>query len=408
MFAIPYLIFISKYFRSFRLNATFIYSVPIPFNGTNTTGVIGALLFNDSNFAFNSLGYNPYMFHDTVDVTNSFERLDICVIVPKTGTESILYNLMRTLSPLTWSIVIASLFFMVIAYQSMQKLQRFVMSDKQQERSVYSWPGTLSINFQSFFGDSITRLPTSFPMRWIVVCWCIYSFLICTAFTANLISSLVQPKNLPDFDTLEELGSSNLKIIYPNHLNASLYQFLKNDKRTFTMLQDQMMPVNRSHFYRLISTDRRSNAYVMTSDMVDDMVNKNLDGATGMPFYHRMKEALVYLPKVYLLEYGSPYLAYVNEMLGRFNEMGFMVLWNMRSAIFRSGAEHDTEDGLEIKVVLQMKHLQAAFYLWAVCLTISAIVFAVELWYFRRSQRQLNRVRYFDRNRALEYGCRVD
>lgn len=291
----------------------------------------------------------------------------------------------------------------------MQKLQRFVMTGKQQERSVYSWPGTLSINFQAFFGDSIVRLPTSLPMRWIVVCWCIYSFLICTTFTANLISSLVQPKNLPDFDTLEELDSSNLNIIYPDFLNESLYQFLKNDKRTFTILQDQMVPVNRSQFNQLISTDRRSNAYVMSSDMADDMVYTHVDGVTGMPFYHRMKEALVYVPKVYILEYGSPYLIYVNEMLGRFNEMGFIVLWKMRSANVRSAAELDTdEDGSEIKVVLQMNHLQAAFYLWAVGIAISAVAFAVEWWYFRRSQRLLNRVRYFDRNRALEYGCRVD
>lgn len=320
-----------------------------------------------------------------------------------------LYNLMRTLSPLTWCIVIASLFFMVIAYQLMQNLQHFVMTGKQQERSLYSWPGTLSIKFQSFFGDSIIRLPTSFPLRWIVICWCIYSFLICTAFTANLISSLVQPKNLPDFNTLEELGRSNLNMIYPSHLNASLYLFLKDDKRTFTLLQDQMISVNRSHFNRLISTDRRSNAYVMTSDMANDIVYKNVDGVTGLPFYHRMNEALVYLPKVYLLEYGSPYLAYVNEMLGRFNEMGFIVLWNMRSAIVRSTGEHeDDEDESEIKVVIQMSHLQAAFYIWASGLTISAVAFAVEWWYFRRSQRQLNRVRYFDRKRALEYGCRVD
>lgn len=91
--------------------------------------------------------------------------------------------------------------------------------------------------------------------------------------------------------------------------------------------------------------------------------------------------------------------------------MGFMVLWNMRSPIGRLAAEHESEtdvDESEIKVVIQMNHLQAAFYIWAAGLAISAVALAVEWWYFFRSQRQLNRVRYFDRNRALEYGCRVD
>lgn len=390
----------------------------MPFNGSKNTGILGHLEQGVANFGFNAQGNNPHLFNGTVDVSNSFERHDICIIVPKAGTESILYNLIRTLSPWTWLLVVVSVLAMVAIFKWLQRLQQCLVSAPAgREQTQHSWPEALSIHFQSFFGDSIIRLPNSLPIRCVIVCWCLYSFLICTAFTAKLISSLVLPKGLEDINRLDELGRSSLRIIYPEYLNTTLYRYLDDDRQMLGMLRDQMQPVTKNQFIGLMAKERHKNAYVLKNNMAEYMVRKYVDVSNGgRPFYHRITACLVYMPKVYLLQLGSPYRRYLNEMLGRFWDMGLMVQWQRQSDFRQNialnkvasksgmaaanaasstsisgnggiGSDDEVIDVTKIQVVITLNHLQAAFYVWTLGLIISAVAFVIEWWWYVRKTR---------------------
>lgn len=302
---------------------------------------------------------------------------------------------------------------MAIAYELLQNIQKRCVHVTRREINVYTWYETFAILYQSLYGDSITKIPYTVAMRSMIVSWCIYSFLITSAFTAKLISSLVRPKHLPDINTIEELGSSNYRIIYPDYLNGTLYTFLNSDRWSFVKLQDQMMVVTARDFYTLVNNNRTENAYVMTNYMAEYMVSKHFDSASGRSYYNLMRECLIYLPKVYLVQRGSSFLGHFNELLTRFNEMGFIVHWD-RETEYEYSAEgiiqeaEEEEDPSEIKVVIKVTHLQSGFYLLVIGLLISFIALLAELWYYRRRQLQLSTVVYFDKDLARYYGCNVD
>lgn len=407
----------------YRMNASFYYTYPtVMFNGSTWTGTLGDLRSGRANVGFNAETYVREFHEGVVEASNSFERHDICVIVPNSAPESTLYNLMRTMTPMTWAIVIASICVMVTAYRFLQSLQQWLMGEENRERRHYSRCNALSIHFQSFFGDSITSLPSSMPLRILIVCWCIFSFLMTTAFTAKLISSLVLPRHLPDINTLRELSDSPLNVIYPDYLNRTLWQFLEDDDSLFTSLRDQMRPVSLEHFFALINEERKANAYVMRNYAAKYVKKVNVDAKTSRSYYHLMQECLVYSPKIYPIEQGSAYLVRINELLGRINEMGFGVKWE-RETIHRytldgkiKVSEDDMEnedapmlDGEEPKVVITVSHLQTAFYLLGFGLMLSGLALAGEFWWVEKQRRRiLYRVKYFDRALAREHNCYVD
>lgn len=425
------------------MNATFRYFRPTrQFTGANTTGVLGDLFYRNANFGFNAQSHVSSLHDGLVETSNSFERHNICILVPSAAAESTLFNLLHTMTPLTWTIVCCSVCTAILTYKGMLAAQQALATapSSRERRGAYSWPETISVHFQSFFGDSICSLPASWPMRLLIWCWCLYSFLITTAFTAKLISSLVLPRHLADIDTLQALAESPLNVVYPQHLNATLWQFLSGDADAGLLagLRDQMRPVAGSpeRFHALMATERTANAYVLHSYMARYMRRKHVDVQSGRSAYHLMHECLVYLPKVYLLEKGSAYVGHVNELLGRFNEMGFMGQWEeetMHRFAMQAGPQAagillgdgdgggdggvggDDEDGLgqiaeeDIKVVITVSHLQTAFYLLAMGLLMAAVAFVGEWWHARRERtRSLYRVVYFDKRLAREYGCRVD
>lgn len=302
---------------------------------------------------------------------------------------------------------------MATVYGLLQGVHQKCVHMTRRETNVYTWVETFATHFQSFYGDSITKIPHTIPLRAMIVCWCIYSFLITSAFTAKLISSLVRPKHLDDINTIDELGNSNYKIIYPDYLNETLFTFLNTDRWSFGKLQDQMMGVTAKDFYTLVNNNRTGNAYIMSNYMAEYMVSKHFDSANGRSYYHLMHECLVYLPKVYLVQQGSLFLGHFNDLLARFYEMGFIVHWDRETVLEYSAdgviQEDEQEvDESEIKVVIKMTHLQTAFYLLIIGLVISLTALAIELWYYKRSQLKLSTVIYFDKDRARYYGCNVD
>lgn len=372
------------------MNVTFTYTTPHEiYNGDKNSGVIGDLARGPADMSFNADSWAPFLVNETVDVTEPFERNDMCILVPKAGDEPIIYNLLRTLSKLTWLVTLFSLVVMMFIYRWTQSIQKSIQSGKYSFYE-YSWTEVSTIIFQSFFGDSITRIPISMPLRILVIAWCIYSFMITNAFQAKLISSLVLPRGLDDIETIEELGHSNFKIMYPKALANHIKEY--TDSHTMGILKDQLIQVDSwSEFDAAISNKSITTAFVTMRFHADLMEKRNFDKIAGRPLYKTMKECLLTFPRVYFLKLGSMYVDYVSELHRRFHEMGFIVKWArytdfvnaMQGNFAVEENENENVDETNIKVVITTDHLQTAFYLLVIGLVAASLAFIGENVYFR-------------------------
>lgn len=263
------------------MNATFTYITPVQmYNGHKNSGVVGDLTGGRADISFNAESLAVFLVNGTLAVTEPFERNDICILVPKAGDEPIIYNLLRTLSKATWFITLLSIVFMALVYRWTQGIQKIIHS-RRNPFYEYSWTEVSTIIFQSFFGDSITRIPISMPLRMLIIGWCIYSFMITNAFQAKLISSLVIPRGLNDIETIEELGHSKLKIMYPSALGDHIKEYSNN--HTMSILQDQLLEVESwSEFDAAIyNKSLTGTAFIMMRFYADLMQKKYFDKTTG-------------------------------------------------------------------------------------------------------------------------------
>lgn len=372
------------------MNVTFIYTTPNEmYNGNKNSGVIGDLTRGIADMSFNADSLAQFLVNETVDVTEAIERNDMCILVPKAGNEPIVYNLLRTLSKATWMVTLLSLFVVMLIYRWTQDIQKFIHSTKYSFYE-YSWTEISSLIFQSFFGDSITRIPISMPLRILIIGWCVYSFLITNAFQAKLISSLVLPRGLNDIETIEELGHSNLKVMFPKALANHIKEY--TDNHTWSILKDQLVEVESwKKFDAAICNKSQTTAFIMMRFHADLMEKRSFDKIAGRPLYKIMKECLLSFPRVYFLKLGSMYVDYVSELLRRFHEMGLVdkhaKYTDFMNALHGNVAvednENDNVDEANIKVVITVDHLQTAFYLLLIGLIAASFAFIGETILFR-------------------------
>lgn len=375
------------------MNATFIYTTPDEvYNGNKNSGVIGALTCGHADISFNADSLALFLVNETLDVTEPLEWNDICILVPKAGHESIIWNLMRTLSKETWFVSLCSLVFMMVMYRSTQAIQKLI-HHRNYPFYEYSWPEVSTIIYQSFFGDAIKRIPKSMPLRMLIIGWCVYSFLITNAFQAKLISSLVVARGLNDIETIEELDRSNFRILYPKALADHIKEY--TDNYTMNILRDQLVEVDSESKFRLLVANRNaSTAFVMMRFQADLAEKRISDITTGKPFYQTMTECLLTFPRVYFLKLGSMYVDYVSELLRRFHETGFIVKWarytDFVNALHGNVMVEEIDardiDEANIKVVITPEHLQTSFYLLLFGLAMASLAFLGEHVYFRRSR----------------------
>lgn len=375
------------------MNVTFQYTTPDDmYNGNKNSGVIGDLTSGFADISLNADSLALFLVNETLDVTEPIELNDMCILVPKAGTAPIIWNLLRTLSRDTWLVTLLSIVFMVLIIKLGQAVNKMIYSPVYPFYE-YTWNRTSMVTFQSFFGDAIRKIPTAAPMRILIICWCISSFLITNAFQAKLISSLVLPRALDDIETVEQLGRSSLQVVYPKALANHINEYTNN--QTKNALRDHFLEVEtEGKLNELVFNKSATAAFVMMRFQADLVEKRTVDKATGKPFYKTMKECLLTFPRVYFLKLGSMYVDYVSELVRRFHETGFIAKWNGQAEFINAlhgnvvAEEIDVEDVDDgsVQVVISTQHLQTSFYLLLVGLFIAAMTFIIENIHFRRNR----------------------
>lgn len=375
------------------MNATFSYVSPkMFFNGSINTGTVADLAERRADFAFNAFAYAPYNFNDTVEQSNAFDHVKFCVIVPRSGTQPTYFNIFHSLTPLMWILVVGSIIVVTIALAVVQYIRRTTGNELQNQTN-YTILQFTAIALQTFFGDSIERLTLNLSVRWILLGWLIYSFFITNAFTATIISSLIKPNYLENINTIAELGASDLTILYPKPIAKNI----KNgfDNKTWNLIGDNLKEIESwEKFVDVLNRNKTQYAYVIADYYCLYIVNNNVDAKTGKSIFHMVPECLASHPKVYLIQRGSMYLGYINELLGRFHEFGMFRRWVAETKFesmlkgLKIGYEADeTTNYSLVKVVITMEYLQTPFYMLSFGLIISAITFCVEKLWFKLEKR---------------------
>lgn len=172
-----------------------------------------------------------------------------------------------------------------------------------------------------------------------------------------------------------------------------------------------------AEFERLVQTNKSGNAYVMRKYLAKHMINKHYNKQLDRSHYHLMTNCLLSLPEVYLAEAGSPYIDYINELLGLFHAHGFFVYWWKQAPISHSAdgdlggnGEGDKKvDESEIKVVITLDHMKAAFCLWGIGISLATTMFVSEVVRDRFTRfKNRNKVTILNELAAREYGCFYD
>lgn len=400
-----------------KLNATFIY-LEGEENSTNTVFLGMASnnsLINDVVDVVNeraNLSMNSRWLYERemIENTNSYEQNNLCVIVPKAKQIPSFYNLFYTMKAETW---IASILFIIIV-----TLVYFVVqiSNKQVDRrnSEELELNLIDIWFymlQSFFGDSLTRLPQSASLRLIIITWLSYSLIISSAFTGTLISKIAIPLYENDLESITELRDSGMDILILDYVYQTRHIW---DASLFETLNGQFRSMNSSQYDRYLNINTTGMAFALGDSRADFEMARRGDNKAGRPFYHKMQDCLIYFPRGYIATIGSPYIGMINDILGILFEAGFNKHWEemaqfkarIKGIISESDEEEEDEDqeDEEIKVILSVQHLESAFYLLFIGLAISIVAFIGELVYHFYSERQKNRVVYLNPNLAVRYG----
>ncbi|XP_037030220.1 uncharacterized protein LOC119070041 [Bradysia coprophila] len=384
-----------------RMNATFTYISPkFSFNGSNNTGPFGDIVQKRAHFSFNIHAYAPYNFNNTVEQTNAFDHVKFCVIVPRNGMSPVAFNIFHSMTPAIWVLVIVAIVIVTIALASVQYAHKNIrkrINHLTEQHKSYTIVELASIVLQSFFGDAIEQIAFyHHSLRFILLGWLIYSFLITSAFTATIISSLIKPNHRENINTIAELAASKLTILYPKPIAKNIENGF--DYHTFQLLEDNFKEINSwEEHLTILNQNKTQYAYVLADYYCSHAVRSNIDKETGESIFHMVPECLSSHPKVYFAQRGSMYLGYVNELLGRFHEYGMFRRWIAESKFFsvmkglRMGyqAADKEVDYASVKVAMNMEYLQTPFYMLVMGLLLSTIIFCVEKrWYKMVKQKQ--------------------
>lgn len=278
----------------------------------------------------------------------------------------------------------------------------------------YTFTEICTMLFQSTFGDTILKLPMRVPLQTVIITWCLGTFLLASGFSAKLISSLVQSKRLPDINSMRQLIDSGMKVFAAHGTYEGLIRNLPRDAVLDEVIA-RIHPVPEEDFEHLIGTNKSGNAYVTRKYFADYMVRKHYNQLADRSYYHLMDHCMLTLPEVYLAELNSPYMDYINDLLGRFHASGFFVFWWERSQLIhhfsdsqRGGSAEGGDkkiDESRIKVVITLDHMKAAFCMWALGIAVAMAVFVGE-WVWSQYQRFKGRqVIVLNAVAARECGC---
>lgn len=348
------------------------------------------MLNGNVSLSFNIYGYYKKSFENHVETTKAFQQKNFCALVPKAGYQPAFKNVFFSLSMASWIIVLVNLLLFPWIYQLFQTLYSFVMVvllKKEDTDESLTFSSSIKQNYlftiQTFVGEPLNIMPNKAVFLCLMLSWIIYGFLVTSGFTAKLLSSLVSPRPLADINTIDELFNSSLRINSHANLYGNFRAYMHQD--IWNVFQERVINITWNSLGTRLAVNYTDDAYIQGEFFAYYYKYKFYNKIDNRPYFHIMEDRVLYFPAVYLVEQGSPFLEFMDKLLGWFYQYGFILKWDEMALSHNILQGHNneriiSEDDSDSRVILTMEHFQTIFYIWVIGTILGMVCFLYEYW----------------------------
>lgn len=364
-----------------KMNATLNMSEPADnmqigelFPNQTATGCLGSLMSGNYDFGLNMRFYRLEHFEGKVEATLSIGRDDICFLVPRKGKLIDIGNLFRPFNLETWILIGVFLPCYVLIF--------YALTGTKQTEPIYR--RSFQYYFLYFYGSILQQsfpfIPQIRRQRILIANWMIGVLLLSFMYQSTLSGSAIIPKDSPDIDNMEELARSDLKIASFARYNRQITQFFSDPvyRGIYNPLLNKLIDCSIGDFNDLIKSFDRS--YGFANKFHINMYLRRMYTKDSNVFYHQVKQCPVPYLGVYGIQYGTPYKKHINFIIRQAQEGGIIEEWERANQISEQKMMGSGDGGL---VRFSLVHLQTAFYLLFLGLTISILAFFGEKIFYR-------------------------
>ncbi|KAG7299166.1 hypothetical protein JYU34_017707 [Plutella xylostella] len=197
-----------------------------------------------------------------------------------------------------------------------------------------------------------------------------------------ITSAITYPRSKPDINTLSDLAKSNL-ILAVHHRHISLFEASLSPNYQ-DLLLSPMEVFSDKQFKDAIDNRKFQYAMLMRKSDAQFISRKISNMKDGRPLFHTVLECPLPCFIVYGLEYGSPYLPILNNLLHHLNQAGILNYWTAseESVLYQTHSQILYAAGeVQGQKALNMENLREVFYVWLIGLFISVIGLISEIGY---------------------------
>jgi hypothetical protein len=343
-------------------------------NGT-ITGTIGDVAHGRADIASNS----QYIKTDLLELEYTYphDTNNLCFIVPKSKPVPRFRNLFLSFSCNVWIVLACAMLLTPICWYCVRKYGQIPVLEK--TNNITMNDAFFDI-FRSFIFGTLTTVPTSILDRVFIITWVLLGIIITSAFQSSFSSYLAVPKYLPEINTLKQLDESGLGIFVSPAVNSYMTldindEIMKNLWRKFKYERNSSLITDWVAWKRdmgAMCNQLSVRYYLRNGRYIKD----------EHPLLHRVKENILSIYSVYSVPRHSPFLPRFNVVISRLVEAGLQMKWtsdSLHQAALKGKMTPVSTFQAAEPAPLSLTHLQTAFYLLAIGLLCSTLIFIFRL-----------------------------
>lgn len=347
----------------------------------NATGTLGHVVREEVDIALNSRFLRLDLFYNNniVEPTVAIGRDDMCILVPKATYIPMIFKLYQSLELSVWMLML----FIIVPFAGF--FHFMAATDRTMGFPLYRRPILLDM-LRSVFNQSLPHLPQNNSLRFLIIFWIIYCFLVTNILQSCLISSLTVRKRASDINYIADLIESPYRIVAATDYDRLIKRYFNQSGSNQNRLMGKLWPMPWTEYNVLIDESNTQYAYANKYHMNSYYASVKLSG--GLPLYNAMRECLVPFLACYIVPFGSPFLNRFNDLISWTEQAGIFLYWerSMNENPKRMSQQVSTDN--ETHKPLQLQNMSLFFYLLLVGLVVSFLIFILELLYARRLHRK--------------------
>lgn len=326
-----------------------------PVSQTNGTGTLGQVMRGEVDISINSRFLRLDLFQNInlVEATIPIGRDDMCVLVPVLSYRSNFEHLIHSMDAWSWILIFVIIF-------PIRNFIRFAAQSRDPNYLHFSYIDTVRSYLNQMI--SMRRLPQSMALRFVVVAWLIYCFVMMNIFQCCFTSTFTVKwlQNPIEIRSIKDLTGSNVRVMAAIDYDRLIRKYFnETDDNIQDKLLMKMRSVNWTVYNRHLNDNDTSYAYANKNHLTNYYAN--LKHQNGIQLFHGMSECLIPFLCCYIVPFGSPLLDRINVIIVRLLHSGIFQYWE-KQANAESIQKHFIRFNNEPEPI-RIENLAFAFYI---------------------------------------------